>query len=89
MFEKAGVKLVYGGLPSASAKQAIQAYEKAKVYEPNFALNFLELAKAYKRDGQTAKAVALLKALPSIPAKTVDDERIKKEGAVLLRNWTD
>ena len=89
MFEKAGVKLMYGGLPPASTKQAIQAYEKAKIYEPNFALNFLELAKAYKRDGQTPKAVALLKALPSIPAKTIDDARIKKEGAGLLKDWAD
>ncbi len=88
VFEKAGVKLMYGGLPPASIKQAIQAYEKAKVYEPNFALNFLELAKAYKRDGQKDKAVSLLKTLPSIPAKTLDDARIKREAATLLKDWT-
>ncbi len=89
MFEKAGVKLMYGGLPPASIKQAIQAYEKAKLYEPNFALNFLELAKAYKRDGQKQKGVALLKVLPTLPGKTADDTRIKTEGADLLKDWTD
>ncbi|HVG12865.1 MAG TPA: hypothetical protein VM843_07665 [Flavisolibacter sp.] len=88
VFEKAGVKLMYGGLPPASIKQAIQAYEKAKLYEPNFALNFLELAKAYKRDGQKDKAVSLLRTLPSIPAKTLDDARIKREAAALLKDWT-
>ena len=89
MFEKAGVKLMYGGLPPASIQQAIQAYEKAKIYEPNFALNFLELAKAYKRNGQKDKAINLLKTLPSVPPKTIDDARIKKEGAGLLKDWTD
>jgi hypothetical protein len=88
VFEKAGVKLMYGGLPPASIKQAILAYEKAKIYEPNFALNFLELAKAYKRDGQKDKAVGLLRTLPSIPAKTLDDARIKREAATLLKDWT-
>src|SRR5688572_16898278 len=48
MMEKAGVRLMYGGLPDASLKESIQAYEKAKTLEPNFALNYLELAKAYK-----------------------------------------
>ena len=86
MFEKAGVQIMFGGLPNASLKQAISAYEKAKNFEPNFALNFLELAKAYKRDGQKEKAVRLLKTLPTIPNKTMDDVRIKKEGATLLIN---
>lgn len=88
MFEKAGVKLMYGGLPPASIKMAIQAYEKAKLYEPNFALNFLELSKAYKRDGQKDKAIGLLKLLPSIPSRTIDDARIKNEGAALLKKWS-
>ncbi len=88
MFEKAGVKIMFGGLPPASINNAIQAYEKAKLYEPNFALNFLELAKAYKRNGQKEKAINLLKTLPSIAPKTADDARIKKEGAALLKSWS-
>ncbi|MEJ7911688.1 MAG: hypothetical protein WKF70_00940 [Chitinophagaceae bacterium] len=89
VFEKAGVKLVYGGLPSASIKLAIQAYEKAKLYETNFALNYLELAKAYDRNSQRDKAVGLLKLLPAVPVRTIDDARIKKEGASLLQDWSD
>ncbi len=89
MLEKAGVNIMYGGLPSASIKQAIQAYEKAKIFEPNFALNYLELAKAYKRNGQKEKAISLLRALPSIPNKTMDDAQIKKEGANLLKKLMD
>ena len=89
MFEKAGVKIIYGGLPSASIQESIRAYEKAKELEPHFALNFLELAKAYKRNDQDAKAIQVLRALPSIPNKTVDDPRIKREGAALLKELTD
>jgi tetratricopeptide (TPR) repeat protein len=84
-FEKTGVRLIYGGLPPASIEESIQAYEKAKLLEPNFALNFLELAKAYQRSGQTAKAIEQLKRLPAIPEKTADDSRIKREGAKMLR----
>jgi tetratricopeptide (TPR) repeat protein len=88
-FEKAGLKIIYGGLPSASLNESIYAYEKAKQYEPSFALNFLELAKAYKTNDQEQKAIALLKILPTIPVKTADDDRIKREGAALLKDLTD
>jgi tetratricopeptide (TPR) repeat protein len=84
-FEKTGVRLIYGGFPPASIEESIQAYEKARQLEPHFALNFLELAKAYNRSGQKQKAIEQLKKLPSIPNKTADDNRIKNEGAQLLR----
>ena len=89
MFEKAGLKLIYGGLPPSSLTQSIQAYEKSRSLQPDFALNYLELAKAYKKDGQQTKAIALLKQLPSLPNKTLDDARIKKEGAALLNDLLD
>jgi len=82
--EKAALKIIYGGLPKASIAESIKAYEKAKSLEPVFALNNLELAKAYHRNDQDDKAIALLKALPSIPDKTEDDKRIKEEGKKLL-----
>lgn len=86
--EKAALKIIYGGLPKASIKESITAYEKAKNLEPVFALNNLELAKAYKRDGQKEKAMELLKELPSIPNRTEDDTRIKAEGRQLLEKWS-
>lgn len=82
--EKTALKIFYGGLPKASVAEAIRAYEKAKQLEPNFALNFLELAKAYRKNDQDDKAIALLKQLPAIPSKTEDDSRIKAEGKKLL-----
>lgn len=83
--EKAALKVIYGGLPKASIRESIAAYEKAKNLEPVFALNNLELAKAYHRNSQNEKAIALLKVLPSIPNKTEDDPRIKEEGRLLLQ----
>lgn len=87
--EKAGLKIIYGGLPPASLEESIRDYERAKLYEPNFALNYLELAKAYKRADLNDKAIELLRKLPSIPNKTADDAHIKSEGAKLLRELTD
>jgi hypothetical protein len=88
-FEKAGLKLIYGGLPPASLEESIKGYEKAKLYEPNFALNYLELAKAYKRNDQEDKAIELLRKLPSIPNRTADDAHIKSEGAKLLKSLSN
>lgn len=85
--EKAALKIFYGGLPKASLQESIASYEKARLFEPVFALNNLELAKAYYRDGQKEKAISLLKILPSIPHKTEDDNRIRSEGKLLLEKW--
>lgn len=82
--EKTALKIFYGGLPKASLAESIRCYEKAKQLEPVFALNNLELAKAYHRNDEDVKAIELLKALPGIPAKTQDDARIKEEGRKLL-----
>jgi FimV-like protein len=84
IFERSAVKLFYGGLPKASLQEAIRCYEKARSLEPAFALNNLELAKAYVRDGQPQKAIQLLKELPFIPTKTEDDAAIREEGKTLL-----
>lgn len=83
--ERTAVKLFYGGFPESSIEQSIQAYERAQKLEANFALNYLELAKAYHRSGQDAKARALLQKLASIPQRTGDDARIKAEGMQLMK----
>jgi tetratricopeptide (TPR) repeat protein len=82
--EKAALKLLYGGIPHSSLQEAINAYERASQLEPYFALNYLELAKAYHRDDQDDKAIEQLKKIPALPAKTEDDPRIHKEAKELL-----
>jgi len=87
--EKAALRILYGGLPKASLAESIRCYEKAKQLEPVFALNNLELAKAYHRNDEDAKAIVLLKSLPNIPARTEDDTRIREEGKKLLQKIED
>ncbi|RPD51356.1 hypothetical protein [Paracnuella aquatica] len=86
MMERTAVKVFYGGFPPASTQQSIRAYEKAQSLEPAFALNHLELAKAYIRNNEEAKAKALLQQLASLPTRTGDDNRVKAEGKELLRS---
>jgi tetratricopeptide (TPR) repeat protein len=84
-FERTAVKVMYGGFEPASMEESIKAYEKAKQLEPEFALNYLELAKAYKATGQKAKAIQALRSLAATPEKTADDKKTKEEGNKLLK----
>lgn len=87
MLEKAAIKVFYGGLPSASFKASISAYEKARSLRPDFMLNYLELAKAYKKNDQEDKALEMLRIIQGLPIHTEDDPRIRKEAADLIRKW--
>lgn len=84
--EKAALKLVYGGLPSASPAAGIDYFEKARRSNPNFILNYLELAKAYKINGQSDKAIDILNRMLKLPPKTADDNDYKAEGKKLLES---
>jgi len=86
--ERAAIKVFYGGLPDASFKKAIEAYDMAKKIKPDFVLNYLELAKAYHKNNQKDMAIANLKALLLLPNKTEDDARIKTEARNLLAKWS-
>lgn len=85
--EKAGAKLFYGGVPEGTRKNAIMYMEKARSIQPSFILNYLSLATVYHKDGQTTKALGLLKAMQSIPIKTEDDARHKQDALELMKNW--
>ena len=82
--ERGAAKLLFGALPAASFATAVSCYEKAKALNSNFILNYLELAKAYKKTGDKAKAIAILTAMQNIKNNAADDVRIKEEGKVLL-----
>lgn len=85
--EKAAIKLFYGGLPDASLEKSVVAYEKAKSIQNNFALNSLELAKAYHKINQHQQAKNNLLYVMNLPNNTEDDAYIKKEAAELLKKW--
>jgi tetratricopeptide (TPR) repeat protein len=83
--ERGLAKILFGGLPKASLQDAIRYYEKSRSLEPNFALNYLELAKAYHRNKQDDKAKELLKKLETVPNKIEDDTQVKAEGREMLK----
>ncbi len=83
-FEKAAIKVLFGGMPKASFAEAVKAFEKAKSLSPNFILNDYELAKAYKKNGQKNKAIDCLEAMLLFPEKTEDDKNAKANGRKLL-----
>lgn len=84
--EKAALKVLYGGLPPASMPLAILNFEKSKGLDPWFILNYLELAKAYKENGQSDKAIEVLNKMLKLPPKTRDDPAYKAEGKKMLES---
>ena len=89
VLEKSIVKLLYGGLPPASLKQSIYAFEKSKALTPEFILNYFEMAKAYKENNDEGKAIATIQQMLTLPIQTEDDPAIKEKGRHLLKEWQD
>jgi hypothetical protein len=83
-FERTLAKLLFGGLPKASLKNAIIYFEKSRTLNPNFVLNYLELARAYRRSDQKTKSIELLNKMMTLPNVLIDDTRAKKLGRQLL-----
>ena len=87
LIEKAAVKLLYGGMPKATLKESINAFEKTRAIAPGFLLNYFEMAKAYKENGKKEKAIAYLNYMLTLPNHTEDDPAIKEDGRKLLAEW--
>ena len=86
-FERTAVKIFFGALPKAEIGDAIACFEKSKSINPGFVLNYLTLAKAYKKKNDTPMARQNLAFMISLPEQTQDDAKIKSEGRELLRKW--
>jgi len=85
--ERTLAKWFAGPLPAASLEESIRNFEKSKALSPGFIPNYLELAKAYKRADQKARALQLLRQMMPLPDKMLDDSRAKAEGRKLLEEW--
>jgi len=83
-FERSVVKLFYGGLPAASYKESVAAFERSEALTPGFILNNYELARAYNRNGENEKAITTLKRLLTMPNHTEDDPAIKEDSKKML-----
>lgn len=86
MFERAAIKILFGGLPSSSFDKALAAFETANSIKP-FAANNFEMARAYKKKGDKNRAVAALQSLLQMPNTTEDDEILKDSARKLLADW--
>lgn len=86
--ERAFARWFFGALPEASLAEAIRNYEKSMSLRPDFMLNYLELAKAWHRDGQDARAIALLRQLDGLHEEMYDDRTVRAEGQQLLAELT-
>jgi tetratricopeptide (TPR) repeat protein len=85
--ERAAVKLLFGGVPKASLAESIRAFEKAKSILPGFVLNYYEMAKAYKKNGQKDKAISAINTMLLLANTTEDDAQIKIDARKLLKDW--
>lgn len=82
-FERAVVKTVYGGLPTASFEQAVRDFKRAIELE-NIRFHHLELARTYLKMDRPADAREELKTVIELPAKEPFDARYKEEAQELL-----
>jgi hypothetical protein len=62
-------------------------FEKARTLSPHFILNNIELAKAYHKNNEDAKAIALLKAVQAFPISTEDDAKHKVDALKLIKEY--
>ncbi|MEO7960667.1 MAG: hypothetical protein ABIR19_03915 [Ginsengibacter sp.] len=85
--ERTAVKVFFGSLPNATISDAINCFERAKSISPSFVLNYLSLAKAYKKKDEEDKAKENLSVMVALPDQTQDDARLKSEGRSLLKKW--
>jgi tetratricopeptide (TPR) repeat protein len=85
--ERTAARILFGALPKASLAEAISAYEKCNLYEPGILLNYLELARAYKRNDENDKAIATINTMLQLPNKGVDAPDLKAKARKLLEDW--
>lgn len=85
-FKRTAVRIFYGAFPEASFQLAAKNYETSLKLNPQFNLNYLELAKVYLKLDQQEKAVKLLETLRHLPYKMSDDARVRAESLELLNS---
>ena len=87
--ERFFARLFYGALPEASLGDAIASYEKSRALKPDFMLNYFELARCYRREGQNDKAIRLLRQMEALKDEMYDDHQIRQQGRQLLKELQD
>jgi tetratricopeptide (TPR) repeat protein len=73
-----------GGLPPGDVKSAIRCFEKCRSIDKNYITNLLDLAYAYEKNKEVAKAKTTIAELLAAPLRMTDDAALKAEGKRLL-----
>ena len=87
--EKLFARWFFGALPEASLEDAIAGYEKSRMLKPDFMLNYYELARCWRREGQKDKAIRLLHQMDTRKDVMYDDRQIRQQGHQLLKELED
>lgn len=82
--ERGFVKLVYGGLPTASNDEAVKDLKHAIELAPNRIIHHAELAKVYAATGRTSLARQELKICAGLKPLDDDDVEAQSEAAKIL-----
>ena len=83
--ERTIARWFFGSLPESSLSECISNLEKSKALRPGFILNYFELARAYRREGQNGRAIALLTQMERLPDEMYDDRTVRVQGEKLLK----
>lgn len=81
---KAVAKVVFGGVPPASNREAVEAFKKAISINPNHIEHHLELARTYKFMGKPELMKPHLEKVLQLPSAEEDDPKFKKEAREML-----
>jgi len=87
--EKLFARWFFGALPEASLDEAIAGYEKSMSLRPDFMLNYYELARCWRREGQKDKAIRLLHQMDNLKDEMYDDREVRQQGRQLLKELED
>jgi len=83
--ERAGAKILYGGLPPASNEDSVKMLEKALALRPDSLKARYELGQTYISMGEYAKAKRELQKVIELPKVVALDDKIKKSAAEVLK----
>jgi tetratricopeptide (TPR) repeat protein len=78
------VKVVYGGLPGASHRDAVAAFEQAITLQPDRLAHHIELGLTYASMGETEKAKESIHRGLALPDRERDDPDTRARGRALL-----
>ncbi|MGM0568495.1 MAG: tetratricopeptide repeat protein [Elusimicrobiota bacterium] len=84
--QRAGAKILYGGLPDASLEKAVEYMQKAIEIAPEFIVHHLELGKIYKEKGEYEPAAAAFRKCMELPPVGEHDGEYKREAEELYKS---